>query len=271
MEARASARADSSSSSSPARSRTRRGSTSTTRASSPSRSVTSSSLSASHGSHDSMPSNWSPSASRSHWWRPQGADPDQFGRPLPHGLVGHQLAAAEQLDPGQVVDRPLVGDVEPGQPVHLVAPQVDPDRLVGGGREHVDDAAPDGQLAAVLDDRLAPVAHAHQPGHQLVDVDLVALGHRHRPGRRPPRAEPLQDGLDRCDHDARWPALRVGAAQLPQQPETVAHGGHVGAHPLEGQGLPGREDLDVRPRAPVGAGEGGQIVGQLIGRGARWA
>ena len=93
----------------------------------------------------------------------------QAGGPLPHGLVGHQLAAAEQLDLAQVVDRPLVGHVEPGQPVDLVAPQVDPDRLVGGGREDVDDAAPHGQLAAVLDDRLAPVAHGHQPADQLVD------------------------------------------------------------------------------------------------------
>ena len=73
--ARASASAASSSNSSPARSRTRRGSTSTTRASSPKRSVTSSSDSTSQGSHDSMPSNCSPSANRSHWCRPHGAVP----------------------------------------------------------------------------------------------------------------------------------------------------------------------------------------------------
>ena len=59
-----------------------------------------------------------------------GCRADQAGGPLAHGLVQHQLAAAEQLDLGQIVDRPLIGDVEPGQSVHLVAPEVDPDRLV---------------------------------------------------------------------------------------------------------------------------------------------
>ena len=100
VEASAPARADSSSSSSPARSRTRRGSTSTTRASSPRRSVTSSSESASHGSHDSMPSNMlarRPAA-------PTGGGPTEPCPPAAaarcaHRLVGHQLPAAEQLDP----------------------------------------------------------------------------------------------------------------------------------------------------------------------------
>ncbi len=76
------------------------------------------------------------------------------------GVVGDQLAAAEQLDRREVVDRALVGHVEAGQAVDLVAPEVDAHRFVGGRGEHVDDPAPDRQLPAVLDDRLTPVAHA---------------------------------------------------------------------------------------------------------------
>ena len=73
---------------------------------------------------------------------PPGRGSHQGRGPLAHGLVHHQLAASEQLDLAQVVDRTLIGHVEPGQPVDLVAPQVDPDRLVGGGREDVDDRRP---------------------------------------------------------------------------------------------------------------------------------
>ena len=73
----------------------------------------------------------------------------------------------------QVVRRPLVADGKCGQPVDLVAPQVDADRLVRRGGEHVDDAAPHGELPAVLDLVLAPVALGHQLGQQGPDVDLL--------------------------------------------------------------------------------------------------
>ena len=71
--ARLAASAASSSSSSAARSRMRRGSTSATSASRPTRSNNTCSPSVSHGSHDSMPSNVAPSASRSHCSRPHGS------------------------------------------------------------------------------------------------------------------------------------------------------------------------------------------------------
>ncbi len=72
--ASAAARARSSSTSSAARSRRRRGSTSITSARSESRSGSRSSRSASHGSHDSMPSKVWPSASRCHCSRPHGSE-----------------------------------------------------------------------------------------------------------------------------------------------------------------------------------------------------
>ena len=181
---------------------------------------------------------------------------DQRGRLFAHGLVGHQLAAAEDLHLFQIVDRPLVGHVETGQPVDLVAPQVDADRVVGRRREHIDDPAPHGQLATVLHDRLAPIAHGHQPGDQLIDRDPVPRTHLHRAGRRPPWTEALEHRLDGGDDDLRSGAI-VGAVlvttrasvgprppQLPQQPETPTHGGHVGAHPLERKGLPGGKHMD---------------------------
>ena len=182
--------------------------------------------------------------------------PDQAGGPVTHGLVGDQLAAAEQLDGPQVVDGALVGHVEPGQPVDLVAPQVDAHRLVGGGREDVDDPAPHGQLPAVLDDGLASVAHGHQLADQLGHVDAVTLPHDDRSGRGAERAQPLQHRLDGGDHQVRTVAARstlsAAPAQLPEQSEPPAHGGHVGTDPLEGQRLPGREDLHLPRPAPGG-------------------
>ena len=69
------ARSASSAMRSAARSRMRRGSTRRIWASSPSRSKSTCSPSASHGSHDSMPSKTSPSARRSHCSRPHGSVP----------------------------------------------------------------------------------------------------------------------------------------------------------------------------------------------------
>ncbi len=75
---------------------------------------------------------------------------------------GQQLAAREQQRLGQVVGGALVGHRELGEPVDLVAPQVDAYGPVGGGREDVHDGAPHGQLASVLDHLLAAVARGDQ-------------------------------------------------------------------------------------------------------------
>ena len=157
----------------------------------------------------------------SHWWRPHGALGHQAGGPLAHG-------ARRRPAPGSRTARPTArssverwsADVEPGQPVDLVAPQVDADRLVGGRREHVDDAAPHGQLAAVLDQRLAPVAQGHQLADQLVDA---------RPGRpSPPRrvAAAVRHG------PSRWSTALTGATTMsgtgraaPRRPAPTAGGG----------------------------------------------
>ena len=208
---------------------------------------------------------------------PPRCRPHQLGRPPAGHLVGHQLAAAEELHRSDVLDRALVRHVEAGEPIDLVPPKVEADRLVRGGREDIHDAAPHGQLPAVLDDRLAAVAHGHQADHQLIDHDPVTLGHHHRPRRGAPGAEPLEHRLDRGHDDVRPRSTGArgargarGAAQLPQQAQAAAHGRHVGADPLEGKGLPCREHLDPAG-ARIGrlrpAGERPEIVGQLVGGG----
>ena len=117
---------------------------------------------------------------------------DELGGPGPHVVGRHQLAGGEDQRLGEVVDRALVVDAEVGQPVDLVAPQVDAHRVVAGRREDVDDRPAPGELAAVLDELLAAVAELGQAVHELVGVDDVGVADGDRLGRRRAGTEPLQ-------------------------------------------------------------------------------
>ena len=186
-----------------------------------------------------------------------GLEADQALGALSHLSGREQLAAGEDDDLGQVVGGALVGHGELGEAIDLVAPQVDAHGAVGGGREHVDDGAADRDLAAVLDHLLAAVAGRHQLVDELVSVDAGAGGDDDGLERLDVRAETLHQGPDgRHDH------LRgtVGLPQAPQGAQAAAHGLDAGADPLEGQGLPGGEQLDG-----VVAQVGAQVTGDALG------
>ena len=187
--------------------------------------------------------------------------------PLADLVGGQQLAAGEQQRLVEVVGRPLVGDRELGEPVDLVAPQIDAQRPVGGRREHVDDRAPYRQLAPVLDHLLAPVPGGHEVADQVVAVDLHAGSQRDGRHVVDVRAQALHERPNRGDdHVGRLGLARLVAAvpQSPQHPEPPAHGLDARAHPLERQGLPGREQLD-----PVVAEEDAEVARQPLGFGRR--
>ena len=215
----------------------------------------------SHGSHDSMPSNVRPSASRSHCSRPHGSAPTRAAARARTSSVGSSSRHGKDLDLGEVGRRALVVHGELGEAVDLVAPQVDAHRHVGGRREHVDDRAADRDLAAVLDLVLAPVAGCTSsatsssgstcsPGRMIDRLDVLDVG-----------AEPLRQRPHGRD-DERGRAL--GLAQPPHRPQPPAHRLDAGAHPLERQRLPRREQLDL-VRGQVHA----QVVRDALGRCAR--
>ena len=105
-----------------ARSRIRRGSTSTILSSGPSRSGKTCSSAASHGSHDSIPSKTRPSASRSNWSRPNGGLGDEpRGRARATSAVTSSSRQPKISTSLEVPHRALVGEVELGEPVDLVA------------------------------------------------------------------------------------------------------------------------------------------------------
>jgi len=192
---------------------------------------------------------------------------------------GDELAAPEQGDGADVVQRTLVGDGERGEAVDLVAPQVDADRHVRRGGEHVDDPAAHGELAAVLDLVLAAVPPGHQLGEERADVDLLA---RPDDDRRGPDGgpQPLEQRADRSDDHPRGRRQRaVGRVrQRVQDGQAPPHRLDLGADALEGQRLPRRQDGDRSGESTDGlAGCGvalerekaGQVVRQALGVEAR--
>ena len=96
----------------------------------------------------------------------------------PQGVAGEQLSGGEDPRLGEIAGGALVVDPERGQPVDLVAPQVDADGGVAGGREHVDDRAAPGELAAVLDELLTPVPEVDEAMDEVVGIDDRAVAHR---------------------------------------------------------------------------------------------
>ena len=199
----------------------------------------STSSSTSHGTHDSMPSKWAPSARRSHCSRPHGSVATRRGGALAHLVARRELAGREDHRLGEVGDRALVVDAERGEPVDLVAPQVDADRRVGGGREHVDDRAAPGELAAVLDELLAPVAERDElrrrarRGRRSRSAARRSARRRRRPGRasaaararrRRSPAGSARASRSRHSTSSRWPI--VSTFGLTRSNGSVSHAGN---------------------------------------------
>ena len=175
----------------------------------------------------------------------------------PAHLVGRQqLSTGEHGHALQWVGRPLVAHRELAEPVDLIAPEVDPHGGVRSRREEVDDRPADGDLAAMLDEILAAVAGVHELAHELVTVaalpdldldglDLLDVG-----------TEPLGERPDGRDHHIGSP---IAVQQPPDRAQAPTHRLDTGAHPLERQGLPRREQVDT-----IRAEERRQVVGETL-------
>ena len=89
-------------------------------------------------------------------------------------LLG-QLGRRLDLYDLSVAERALRKRREPAQRLDLVAEQIDPHRAVLGGGEHVEQAAADRELAAVLDLVDALVAGRDKIERGLIEIEQVAL------------------------------------------------------------------------------------------------
>ena len=170
------------------------------------------------------------------------------GGPLAHGVGEEQLAA--RRGPQAVVgdlERALVGDLEPADLLDGVAPELEPQRVLLGGREDVEDAAAHGELAAALDEVGAGVGGRREVLDDPLERGLVAGLERDRAQVAQTRDDGLEDGAHRRDDDReRAVALvaLVGVREPAQHRQPLADGVAARAQPLVREGLPRREQPD---------------------------
>ena len=147
---------------------------------------------------------------------------------------------------------------ELGQPIDLVAPQIDTHGSVCRGPVDVDDGTAHGHFPAMLDLILASVSQADELRHQLLRINPITRLDHHRRRLLDMRPETLEQRLHRSDDHRR----RVGSTtgEMPHRLQAATHRLHIGAHPLKRQGLPRREDIDGR-LAQVGTEISGNSVG----------
>ena len=106
----------------------------------------------------------------------------ELGRATAYLVGEQQLAARRRPQPLDRFQGALVGDGEGADLVDLVAEELHPDGVFLGRREDVDDAAADGELAALLDQVDAGVRRAREPSYDVLELDLL-------PGRQLDRLE----------------------------------------------------------------------------------
>ena len=166
----------------------------------------------------------------------------------------------------QLGDGTLIGDREHPHLGDLVAPELNPDRMLGGRREKVEDAPAHRELTAPRDHVDPVVGEFDQPGRQAIEVELGADrqhdwldigqigGHR------------LQQRSHRGDDDLqrRPQPVVIRARQPPQQHHPGTDGVRPRREPFMRKGLPGREHRRGLTEHP--AQFGGEVVGLPSGR-----
>jgi len=219
-------------------------------------------------------------------------DAGVLGRQLlgagPHRRGEQQLAAGRRPQAMlRLPSRALVGDLEDADLLDAVAEELDPQRVLLGRREHVEQPAAHGELAALgyqLDTR---VADLDEPLYDVFRVGVVAhrQPHRHqvaeaRHDRLQHRADRRHDGLQRAaqrDSAAPGGPARRTRGQIPdtfgvreaaQHRDPLPDGVGARRQPLVRQRLPAGERGD-RLRRQERPQRGGQVLSLARGRGHR--
>ena len=196
-----------------------------------------------------------------------GVLPTELGRAAAY-VVGQQELSArwrpQALDPTPLLQRhrALVGHVEAADLLDLVTEELHPQGVLLGGREHIDDAATHGELAALLDQVDAGVRRAGQPTHDVLELDLLT---RDQLDRREVR-QALDLRLEHRSHGGHdhlqrtVPGLVARMLDPAEHREASADGVAARAEPLVRQRLPRRVEGHRRRVQDVG-----QLLGEILG------
>ncbi len=147
------------------------------------------------------------------------------------GAVGQHLCRRQDLGGGDVFRPPLGTGVEGAHGVDLIVKELTPHRLVHQGGEHVQDAAPQGELSHALHLLAAGIPGGHQAVRQLVQI---------RPG---PHLQRQRQGMEQLGRQ------RPGAQ--------CVRGGHRHRRLAPGKGIQRRQTAALP--VPGGDGAGPQL------------
>ena len=180
--------------------------------------------------------------------------PPERGRALTDLLGQQQLATRRCPQPLHRLEGALVGHREGADLLDVVAPELDAQGVLLGGREDVDDAAAHGELAALLDQVDPGVRRLGEPAHELVERHRVADAQLDGLEVAETLDLRLEDRAHRRHHDLERSVARVGAGmpQPPQHGQPPPHGVAARAEPLVRQRLPARVVGDRRRVDEVG-------------------
>ena len=170
----------------------------------------------------------------------------EFDRAAPDLIGEKQFATRRRPDPTDRLEGPLVRHRERPNLLHLIAPELDPQGVLLGGREDVDQPTANGVLTASLDQ-----VDPHIGGRRKA-LDHVLKGHR-LSGLELDRGQLAQTGdlrlqqrPHRCDDDAQraGAGLRAGMGKSAENGQALADRVATRTQPLMGQRLPVRVERD---------------------------
>ncbi|CAB4899292.1 unannotated protein [freshwater metagenome] len=173
----------------------------------------------------------------------------EHGRAIANFLREKQFSARRRDDEIDLVigERSLIGDRECAELGDLVAPEFDADRMIGRRREQVENAAADGEFAALAHHVDAQVAEFDEAMDQAVEVQIETHFERDGFDLAETRGHRLHQRSNGGDDDTQRIAVVAvtGAGETTEHIEPLAHGIGARGEPFVRQRLPRREHGDA--------------------------
>ncbi len=194
----------------------------------------------------------------------------ELGGATAYVLGEEQLAARRRPQPLDLLEGALVGDREGADLLDVVAPELHAERVLLGGREDVDDATADRELAALLDQVDPGVRRVGEAAHDVLEAGGLARHELDGLEVAQPLDLRLEDRAHRGDHDLERAVGGVGAgvAEPAEHGEPAADGVAARAEPLVRQRLPAGVVADHRGVDQV-TQRGDEVLGLPGGGGHR--